>query len=289
MTRNKILNIFFLFVLLKQALFTQTNYSSLASLQGSGLFSGFLRIINETTLPAGYDKNLNNDRSTLKKSALSNFLADTKTLSKPKNIGVGEAQEATLNFATQNINTTSSAKTFTIRGSALKNSVVIAATFPFVISKDSIVYKNAIGYSTEELTANQVVYVKFKPTYAGKFTGSIINTSDGADSKYLNLTGTAIDPNTNITENQIVASNIITPNGDGKNDTWIVKNIEFYPSNTVKVFDKSGRVVYSKQNYTNDWNGTYNNAPLSQGTYFYVVEFGAGLGILKGYITIIRD
>ncbi len=88
---------------------------------------------------------------------------------------------------------------------------------------------------------------------------------------------------------QLVANNIITPNGDGKNDTWFIKNIDYYPNNTVKVFDKGGRMVYSKQGYTNDWNGTYNSAPLSQGTYYYVVDFGAGLGAFKGYITIIRD
>ncbi len=88
---------------------------------------------------------------------------------------------------------------------------------------------------------------------------------------------------------QLMANNIITPNGDGKNDTWVIKNIDYYPNNTVKVFDKAGRIVYSKQGYANDWNGTYNNSPLSQGTYYYVVDFGAGLGVFKGYITIIRD
>ncbi len=88
---------------------------------------------------------------------------------------------------------------------------------------------------------------------------------------------------------QLVANNIITPNGDGKNDTWVIKNIDYYPNNTVKVFDKAGRMVFSKQTYTNDWNGTYNNSPLSQGTYYYVVDFGSGLGLFKGYITIIRD
>ena len=88
---------------------------------------------------------------------------------------------------------------------------------------------------------------------------------------------------------QLTANNIITPNGDGKNDAWVIKNIDYYPNNTVKVFDKAGRIVYSKQGYANDWNGTYNNSPLSQGTYYYVIDFGAGLGLFKGYITIIRD
>lgn len=57
----------------------------------------------------------------------------------------------------------------------------------------------------------------------------------------------------------------------------------------MKVFDKAGRIVYQKQGYGNNWNGTYNNSPLAQGTYYYVFDFGAGLGVFKGYITIIRD
>jgi len=92
--------------------------------------------------------------------------------------------------------------------------------------------------------------------------------------------------------NKIVclANNIITPNGDGKNDYWAIKNIDYYPNNKVKIFDKNGRIIFSKQGYANDWNGTYNNSPLSQGTYYYTVDYGIGLaGMFKGYITIIRD
>ena len=107
-----------------------------------------------------------------------------------------------------------------------------------------------------------------------------------------NAFGCAVDQTVTVyvrDDYQLPANNIITPNGDGKNDYWVIKNIDYYPNNTVKVFDKGGRIVFSKQGYTNDWNGTYNNAPLSQGTYYYVIDFGAGIGVFKGFITIIRD
>ena len=55
----------------------------------------------------------------------------------------------------------------------------------------------------------------------------------------------------------IYANNIISPNGDGKNDVWVVKDILSYPNNTVTVFDRAGRIVYSKHTYSNDWNGTF--------------------------------
>jgi len=70
----------------------------------------------------------------------------------------------------------------------------------------------------------------------------------------------------------------------------VIKNLEQYPNNTVKVFDNFGNVVFSKQGYANDWDGTYNNGPLAQGTYYYIVDFGAETGLVfKGFITIVRD
>src|SRR5690606_33836803 len=53
---------------------------------------------------------------------------------------------------------------------------------------------------------------------------------------------------------ELEATNVITPNGDGINDTWVVKNMEYYPGSSVKVFDISGRVVYQTKDYQNDWN-----------------------------------
>ncbi|HEX3386340.1 MAG TPA: cadherin-like beta sandwich domain-containing protein, partial [Mucilaginibacter sp.] len=53
----------------------------------------------------------------------------------------------------------------------------------------------------------------------------------------------------------IVANNVLTPNGDGKNDYWVIKDIELYPQNNVTVFDKGGRVIYAKHGYNNEWDG----------------------------------
>jgi gliding motility-associated-like protein len=84
------------------------------------------------------------------------------------------------------------------------------------------------------------------------------------------------------------ATNILTPNGDGINDYWIVQNIDMYPENEVKIFDRSGRVVYTKKGYNNNWGATLNGMPLAEGTYYYVIDFGNEAGIKKGFITIVR-
>ncbi len=197
---------------------------------------------------------------------------------------------ATINFASQSIHRSSPAQTFTLRGSNLTGDVTVSTNPPFSLSKDSVNYQDSITYNVAELASNQTVYVKFRPTAIGNYTDSITNVSVGADNKIIALSGTAVYSTNMMHGNRLAANNIITPNGDGINDTWAIKNIDQYPNNTVKVMDKSGNVVYSKQGYTNDWNGTYNNAPLSQGTYYYLVDFGAGLDLIfKGFITIVRD
>jgi gliding motility-associated-like protein len=84
------------------------------------------------------------------------------------------------------------------------------------------------------------------------------------------------------------ATNILTPDGDGVNDYWIVKNIDLYPNNEVKIYDRSGRLVYTKKNYDNTWGATLNGSALAEGTYYYIINYGNDTGIKKGFITIIR-
>jgi gliding motility-associated-like protein len=66
----------------------------------------------------------------------------------------------------------------------------------------------------------------------------------------------------------MVVYELISPNGDGKNDFFYIQNIEKYPVNDVRIFNVWNQLVYSKNNYTNDWSGE--NLPA--GTYYYIVE-----------------
>ena len=91
-----------------------------------------------------------------------------------------------------------------------------------------------------------------------------------------------------MSDEKVEANNILSPNGDGVNDIWVVKNIAFYPNNTVTVYDRTGKVVYTRKNYQNDWAGTYQGSVLNEGTYYYLVDLGNGSN-LKGFITVVRD
>jgi gliding motility-associated-like protein len=92
----------------------------------------------------------------------------------------------------------------------------------------------------------------------------------------------------NVPQNDVIANNILTPNGDGKNDTWFIKNIDLFPNNTVTVFDRSGKVLFTRRGYSNDWDGNYNGQPLKEDTYYYVIDLGPGDRKIKGFITVLK-
>jgi gliding motility-associated-like protein len=92
----------------------------------------------------------------------------------------------------------------------------------------------------------------------------------------------------NVPQNNVTANNLLTPNGDGRNDTWFIKNIDLFPNNTVTVFDHSGKILFTKKGYNNDWDGNYNGQPLKEDTYYYVIDLGPGDKQIKGYITVLK-
>ncbi|WP_216847309.1 MBG domain-containing protein [Pedobacter boryungensis] len=82
-------------------------------------------------------------------------------------------------------------------------------------------------------------------------------------------------------------TNILSPNADGINDYWIIKNIKLYPENHVRVLDLTGRIVFEKRNYDNTWDGKYKGKNLGTGAYIFLIEPGDGHEKLKGTLTII--
>ncbi|GGH06140.1 T9SS type B sorting domain-containing protein [Sphingobacterium alkalisoli] len=65
--------------------------------------------------------------------------------------------------------------------------------------------------------------------------------------------------------------NFLTPNNDGVNDFWVIKNLDLYTQNEVSVFDSSGNIIFTKRNYANDWNGVSVAGRLATGVYYYKV------------------
>ncbi len=84
-----------------------------------------------------------------------------------------------------------------------------------------------------------------------------------------------------------VPNNVITPNGDGKNDFWVIAHIEDFPNNNVKIFDRAGRLIYSKNGYRNEWDGYLDGKVLNEDGYIYVLDLGNGQALLRGVISVV--
>ncbi len=83
--------------------------------------------------------------------------------------------------------------------------------------------------------------------------------------------------------------NAFTPNDDGMNDDWQIKNIYLYPEAKVTVFNKWGKEVFKISNgYTTPWDGTKNGHPLPAETYFYIIYIRDDIQPYTGPITIVR-
>ncbi|MDC6352221.1 gliding motility-associated C-terminal domain-containing protein [Zeaxanthinibacter sp. PT1] len=80
----------------------------------------------------------------------------------------------------------------------------------------------------------------------------------------------------------------MTPNGDGLNDSWIIPDIENYPNNTVKVYNRQGQMVYAVRGYRNNWEGHYknNSEKLPAGSYFFAIDLGNGTPQIQGWLFI---
>ena len=129
---------------------------------------------------------------------------------------------------------------------------------------------------TEEVTElnNALQYVKsYKALHAGRYHLTVTE-KDGCALEFdvrvpLDF---VFDPNT--------IPNVFTPNGDGANDTFFIRNIP--PGTQVNISSRWGAEVYSSKDYQNDWTGS--NYP--DGVYFYRIN--AAGNTFTGWVEIIR-
>ncbi|SHL12754.1 gliding motility-associated C-terminal domain-containing protein [Chitinophaga jiangningensis] len=85
----------------------------------------------------------------------------------------------------------------------------------------------------------------------------------------------------------IFVPNVISPNGDGKNDKWIIPGLNQYPNTEVYIYNRWGNQVYQSKNYDNQWDGD----GLNEGTYYYIIKLklpGGGDRQYKGWVELVR-
>ena len=78
--------------------------------------------------------------------------------------------------------------------------------------------------------------------------------------------------------------NVFTPNGDGKNDAFVIPNIESRPWR-LEVYNRWGKRVYQALPYANDWRAE----DVPSGLYYYGLFNEDLKRTIKGWVNVIKD
>ena len=88
-------------------------------------------------------------------------------------------------------------------------------------------------------------------------------------------------------DNPLGFFNLITPNGDDKNDKWSIKNLHLYPENELMIFDRWGRKIFSRNNYNNS--DLWSADDQQDGVYFYKFLVPSKGLTFQGWLTVRKD
>ncbi len=111
-------------------------------------------------------------------------------------------------------------------------------------------------------------------------------------SKYGCMTSNSFTLGTNIK-----VFNGVSDNGDMLNDWFVIDCIDDFPANHVKIFNRSGTLVFETENYDNKENnfrgqgnrGLYlGMSDLPVGTYFYVIDLKDASKPVTGFLELVR-
>lgn len=132
-------------------------------------------------------------------------------------------------------------------------------------------------------------------TYLNKNTGSTVISTPTNTQKYVvtgtNASGCKGTDTVTVTLLEplyVRIPNIITPNGDGENDAWVLSDIKNLDLFEVTITDYAGKIVYTSAAYKNDWNGTKDGKELPEGIFYYKLKNRSTGETIKGFIQVIR-
>jgi gliding motility-associated-like protein len=212
------------------------------------------------------------------------------------------------------IGTTTCYVSQTLNGAESDRTEVIIAVHAIPEQPTSISGNNFIAANTAQLysvvnSSSTVTYNWILPTdWTGTSTSKDITVQVGTKDGVIGVTATSafgcISPIQELVvrvviEDDIEVYNSLSPNGDGDNDVFRIRNIDFYPENTLSIFNRWGIEVYRVNSYGqndnffkgfSDGRSTVSrDVELPEGTYFYTLTYKNTKGIernLSGYLYI---
>lgn len=79
-----------------------------------------------------------------------------------------------------------------------------------------------------------------------------------------------------------------TPNGDGQNDVFYLKGIEFYPNSSISIFNRYGKLIKQITPSNPFWDGTFEGENLPADDYWYVLKIDDTTPERKGHFSLKR-
>lgn len=139
-------------------------------------------------------------------------------------------------------------------------------------------------------TANtaQVTLPGINPSMVGTYQ-LIVTDSLGC------LDTTAAQVSIVITKDCLTIPELVTPDGDGHNDTWDIPGLSSFPDAEVFIYNRWGNLIYQVKPYTTPWNGEPNegltidgnSGKVPFGTYFYLIRLNdENKTEYKGYLEL---
>ncbi len=101
---------------------------------------------------------------------------------------------------------------------------------------------------------------------------------------------------------EIIPDKYFSPNGDGVNDLWEIKNLEVYSSYIVEIFTRHGKRIFIQRvgsfnidgvddglgSYFSGWKGEYNGKPMPSDDYWYLITLEDIRKQYTGHFTLKR-
>jgi len=78
-----------------------------------------------------------------------------------------------------------------------------------------------------------------------------------------------------------------TPNGDGYNDVWEIKNLDSFTQAIITIFDRYGKLLKQLDANSTGWDGKFNGHELPATDYWFNLTFGDGK-VIKGHFSLKR-
>ena len=185
------------------------------------------------------------------------------------------ANSGTYSVILTNASNCSKTKTFTVipSGIATINDIIIND-----FSENNTITVDYTGISTYVFSLDGTNY-QSSPTFTNLIEGAYtVYVKDTKDCGVVPATFYILD-----------YPKFFTPNGDGINDFWSIKNLNQrnLQNGTIEIFDRYGKLIHQINTRNQVWDGTFNGINLPSSDYWFQMKLADGK-IIKGHFSLKR-